>query len=128
MKIFIKNSKGRILILFFVLFWRKFVRKIEFLASSLALFFIIFYKTLLSGILACGGVCRFYPSCSEYAFLAYKNLPFWKATFLVFKRLLDCRPFGPELRIEPDLMELKSLETQEKSEKNFNREEIKHAE
>ena len=101
-----------------MLFWRKFVRKIELFASSLALFFIVFYKSLLSGLLACGGGCRFYPSCSEYALLAYKKFSFWRATILVFKRLLDCRPFGPKVRVEPDFMGLKSLETQEKPEKN----------
>ncbi len=38
--------------------------------------------------------CRFYPTCSNYAIEAYENYNFFKATKLMIKRLLKCRPFG----------------------------------
>ncbi len=72
-----------------------------------ALFLISFYRLFLSTFLACGGACRFYPSCSEYAELVYKNYPFLKATALTFKRILACHPFGPKIRDEKELWELK---------------------
>lgn len=100
--------------MFLKVFWRKYAQRLSSFASVLALFLIAFYRSFLSGTLGSGGSCRFYPSCSEYAFLAYKNLPFFKATRLVCKRLLDCRPFGPKLREEPCFIDLKPLENGEK--------------
>ncbi len=87
--------------MFLISFWKNFTRRLNFLSCFLALFLLAFYRSFLSGTLGSGGCCRFYPSCSEYAFLAYKNLPFLKATKLILKRLLDCRPFGPKVRREP---------------------------
>ena len=92
--------------MFLTVFWRKFTKKISVFSSFLALFFLAFYRSFLSGTLASGGACRFYPSCSEYAVLVYKKHPFLKASILLGKRLLDCRPFGPKVRMEPEIMEL----------------------
>ena len=39
-------------------------------------------------------VCRFIPSCSEYAILAFKNLGFWRAVFKITLRIIYCQPFG----------------------------------
>ena len=64
---------------------------------------VAFYKVFMAGICGMGGCCRFYPSCSEYALLVYKSQSFGKATTLIFKRLLDCRPWGPKFRYEPEL-------------------------
>jgi len=41
-----------------------------------------------------GRVCRFYPSCSQYFFLAIKNNGLLKGSFLGFKRILKCHPWG----------------------------------
>lgn len=38
--------------------------------------------------------CRFIPSCSSYALSAYQSFGFFRATYLVFKRLACCHPFG----------------------------------
>ncbi len=37
--------------------------------------------------------CKFYPTCSNYAILAYKKYGFTKATFLVIVRICKCNPF-----------------------------------
>ncbi|MDG1846252.1 MAG: membrane protein insertion efficiency factor YidD [Acidimicrobiales bacterium] len=38
--------------------------------------------------------CRYLPSCSEYANDAIENYGALKGTWLSFKRLLRCHPFG----------------------------------
>lgn len=40
-----------------------------------------------------GQNCRFYPSCSEYSYLAIKKYGLAKGPFLIFKRLLKCHPW-----------------------------------
>lgn len=37
--------------------------------------------------------CRFYPSCSEYAFYAIQRFGMVKGTVLSAKRLLKCHPY-----------------------------------
>ncbi len=38
-------------------------------------------------------VCRFYPSCSEYAYQAVKKYG-WRGVFLAIKRVSRCHPFA----------------------------------
>lgn len=38
--------------------------------------------------------CKYVPSCSNYALLAYQRFNFVKATYLVVKRILKCNPFS----------------------------------
>ena len=38
--------------------------------------------------------CRFDPTCSVYAVGAYKTHGFFKGTFLTFKRIFSCHPWG----------------------------------
>ncbi|TKX30685.1 membrane protein insertion efficiency factor YidD [Campylobacter estrildidarum] len=38
-------------------------------------------------------VCRFYPSCSEYAYWQFQKKNFFSAFFLTFFRILRCNPF-----------------------------------
>ncbi|PIU00557.1 MAG: membrane protein insertion efficiency factor YidD [Bdellovibrionales bacterium CG10_big_fil_rev_8_21_14_0_10_45_34] len=39
--------------------------------------------------------CRFYPTCSNYANECLHKQPTHRALYLIGKRLLKCRPFGP---------------------------------
>lgn len=43
---------------------------------------------------SCHNVCRFTPTCSNYAIECYRNFNFFKATILSIKRIFRCRPFG----------------------------------
>jgi len=42
-----------------------------------------------------GPVCRFYPSCSVYAFEAIKTHGAVYGTYLAVRRLLRCHPWNP---------------------------------
>ncbi len=54
-------------------------------------FFIFIYKKTISAILP--PMCRFYPSCSDYAAQAFLKYGFFKGSFLTARRLLKCHPF-----------------------------------
>ena len=38
--------------------------------------------------------CKYYPTCSQYAILAYKKYNFFKATLKTIWRILRCNPFS----------------------------------
>ncbi len=59
----------------------------------IALFFIRAYQLILSSVLA--PACRFYPTCSEYAYESIRRYGFLKGIFLALKRILRCHPFHP---------------------------------
>lgn len=40
------------------------------------------------------GVCRFNPTCSQYAYNAFEKLPIFKAFILVTLRILKCNPMN----------------------------------
>jgi len=61
--------------------------------QQVILFFIKVYQLLISPLT--GPTCRFYPSCSEYAFEAVKKHGSLKGLFLAVKRILKCHPFHP---------------------------------
>ena len=42
-----------------------------------------------------GSVCRFYPSCSQYAIAALRRYGLMKGLGLAVKRLLRCHPWNP---------------------------------
>ncbi|MBF0285982.1 MAG: membrane protein insertion efficiency factor YidD [Magnetococcales bacterium] len=39
--------------------------------------------------------CRFYPTCSEYAFTAFHRHGVWRGLILTVKRLARCHPYHP---------------------------------
>jgi len=49
------------------------------------------YKHYISPLL--GNNCRFYPTCSVYAYQAIEKYGLTKGIFLGIKRLLKCHPF-----------------------------------
>ena len=51
-----------------------------------------FYQACLSP--AYPSACRFYPSCSTYAYEAVEKWGAWRGVRLALGRLLRCRPFG----------------------------------
>lgn len=59
----------------------------------LAILLIRIYKIVLSPIL--GASCRFHPTCSTYGIEALEQYGFIKGSWLIMRRLLRCRPFGP---------------------------------
>ncbi|MDR1689297.1 MAG: membrane protein insertion efficiency factor YidD [Clostridiales bacterium] len=60
------------------------------LKKSLLCFF-TFYKKYISPVLP--NACRFYPTCSVYAFEAVDKYGVLKGLFLACKRILRCNPF-----------------------------------
>jgi hypothetical protein len=49
------------------------------------------YQKYISPFL--GNHCRFYPSCSQYAYDAFSSHSIFKAFYLTARRLLRCNPF-----------------------------------
>ena len=74
-----------------VFFESKFLKLIFEFPRIFVLRLISIYRKYLSPLLP--PTCRFYPSCADYAVLALKKYNFFKAFFLIFKRLLKCNPF-----------------------------------
>jgi putative membrane protein insertion efficiency factor len=51
------------------------------------------YRRTLSRLLP--GVCRFQPSCSQYAIEALQGHGLWRGSWLALRRLARCHPFHP---------------------------------
>ncbi|MGA1823280.1 MAG: membrane protein insertion efficiency factor YidD [bacterium] len=56
------------------------------------IFFIKVYQIFISPYL--GARCRFYPSCSEYACIAFNNHGFLRGFKLTVLRIFRCNPFS----------------------------------
>ena len=52
-----------------------------------------FYRKYISSMKGYG-VCKYTPTCSEYALQAYEKYGFFKGTALTVWRLLRCNPFS----------------------------------
>jgi uncharacterized protein len=63
------------------------------LSVKLALLLIKFYRAAISPLFP--SCCRFTPTCSEYALIAFRRYGFKKGFVLTAKRILKCRPGGP---------------------------------
>jgi putative membrane protein insertion efficiency factor len=61
--------------------------------KRLILLLIRVYQLIVSPLL--GPVCRFYPSCSAYAYEAVQRHGVVRGGFLAIKRILKCHPFHP---------------------------------
>lgn len=60
--------------------------------SRIAMGLIRLYQNTLSRVLP--SVCRFQPTCSQYAFEAIKKYGFFRGTSLAAGRILRCHPFA----------------------------------
>ena len=60
--------------------------------KSVALALIRFYRICLSPLLP--SFCRFYPTCSVYAYEAIERYGAWRGTGMALRRVLRCRPGG----------------------------------
>jgi uncharacterized protein len=58
----------------------------------LLLAFIRFYQASVSPLLPSS--CRFYPTCSSFAYEAVEKWGAWRGTGMAFVRILRCHPFG----------------------------------
>ena len=56
------------------------------------IFLIKFYQHSISPLI--GLNCRFVPTCSNYAIQSIEEKGLLKGTYLSFKRILRCHPFG----------------------------------
>jgi len=61
------------------------------IGARLLLGFVRFYQISLSVFF--GGACKFYPSCSNYAYEAISRFGARRGVVLALKRLARCRPF-----------------------------------
>lgn len=67
-------------------------KKVKKAKMQITNFFFKAYKLILSPLL--GTNCRFHPSCSEYAKDALDKHGALKGSWLAFKRIIRCNPFG----------------------------------
>jgi putative membrane protein insertion efficiency factor len=61
--------------------------------NKIFLLFIRGYQYVISPMI--GPVCRFYPSCSEYAYVAIDRYGLIRGISLAIKRILKCNPYNP---------------------------------
>ncbi|WP_054951104.1 membrane protein insertion efficiency factor YidD [Numidum massiliense] len=60
---------------------------------TVMLLLINFYRKVLSPLKP--PTCRFYPTCSAYAYEAIARYGAFKGGWLAFKRICKCHPFHP---------------------------------
>lgn len=63
--------------------------------KKIVLLIIKCYKKTLSPVFEFWGIkCKYYPTCSEYAFQAVEKYGVMKGCFLAVKRILKCNPIS----------------------------------
>ncbi len=73
---------------------RSLPRRVEYWPRWLALGCIRLYQATLARALP-PNTCRFYPSCSHYAYQAIHKYGVLKGSAMAFWRILRCNPFHP---------------------------------
>ncbi len=69
--------------------------KFSSLLRRMALFLLSFFMLLVRPLLGPRGVCRFTPTCSQYAKEAITKYGALKGGWLAVRRVLRCHPFHP---------------------------------
>lgn len=54
----------------------------------------VFYKPLFKTVFMTDAVCRFSPTCSIYTYQSIQKYGVIKGSFLGFKRIIRCHPWG----------------------------------
>ena len=67
--------------------------------KALMLLVIRFYKKAISPYTP--SVCRYEPTCSQYAYEAISKYGAAKGGWLAFRRLMRCHPFSKHSRYDP---------------------------
>ncbi len=60
--------------------------------KGVILLFILFYQKVISPIKP--RTCRYYPTCSQYAYQAIEKFGLMKGLYYGVKRILRCHPFS----------------------------------
>lgn len=60
--------------------------------TRLAVLLVRGYQIVLSPFLPPS--CRYFPTCSHYALMAYEKHGAWRGSLLTLRRLLRCQPFA----------------------------------
>lgn len=63
------------------------------MAKKATLLLIRFYQKCISPLL--GPHCRYYPTCSEYAYEAVSRYGLLRGSYLAVRRILRCHPWAP---------------------------------
>ncbi|MBR5609685.1 MAG: membrane protein insertion efficiency factor YidD [Elusimicrobiaceae bacterium] len=71
------------------------MNKISLMGKNLLLFLLSVFMLLVRPLLGPRGVCRFTPTCSQYAKEAITKHGVFKGVWLSVVRLLKCHPFHP---------------------------------
>jgi putative membrane protein insertion efficiency factor len=58
------------------------------------LFLIKVYQSAISPAFGGRAVCRFVPTCSEYARQAIERYGVWRGSWMALRRIFRCRPGG----------------------------------
>ncbi len=77
--------------------WTKWSARLSAISAKSALALLYIYRKFLSLAVTAlfGDVCRFTPSCSQYAQICFETHPPLRAGWLTFRRLCKCHPLGP---------------------------------
>ena len=68
--------------------------------KQIALLLIRFYQRCISPLFP--AKCRFYPTCSAYAFTAIERFGFFRGGWLALRRILRCHPFHRQKSVRYD--------------------------
>ncbi len=61
--------------------------------KAMILFLLRAYKKIISPMLP--QACRFYPTCSDYTYIAVQRWGVVRGLYLGLRRILKCHPFHP---------------------------------